>query len=67
MTARGRRFLARFVTMLVAGLAGILNVGALPAAGDTVGIGQYVALGDSYAAGQGGGATATSTMIVCRA
>jgi lysophospholipase L1-like esterase len=53
MTARGRRLLARFVTMLVAGLAGILNVGALPAAADTVGIGQYVALGDSYAAGQG--------------
>jgi lysophospholipase L1-like esterase len=40
--------------MLVAGLAGILTVGALPAAADTVGIGQYVALGDSYAAGQGG-------------
>jgi lysophospholipase L1-like esterase len=54
MTARGRPFLARFVTMLVAGLAGILTVGALPAAADTVGIGQYVALGDSYAAGQGG-------------
>ena len=54
MTARGRRFLARFVTMLVAGLAGILTVSALPAAADTVGIGQYVALGDSYAAGQGG-------------
>ena len=55
MTARGRRFLARLVTMLVA-LVGILTVGALPAAGETVGIGQYVALGDSYAAGQGGGA-----------
>ena len=54
MTARGRRLLARFVTMLVAGLAGILSIGALPAAADTVGIGQYVALGDSYAAGQGG-------------
>jgi lysophospholipase L1-like esterase len=53
MTARGRRLLARFVTMLVAGLTGILIVGALPAAADTVGIGQYVALGDSYAAGQG--------------
>src|SRR5215207_6204405 len=53
MTARGRRFLARLVTTLVAGLAGILTVGALPAAADTVGIGQYVALGDSYAAGQG--------------
>ena len=45
MTARGRRFLARLVTMLVAGLAGILTVGVLPAAADTVGIGQYVALG----------------------
>jgi lysophospholipase L1-like esterase len=54
MTAWGRRLLARFVTMLVAGLAGILTIGALPAAADTVGIGQYVALGDSYAAGQGG-------------
>jgi lysophospholipase L1-like esterase len=54
MTARGRRFLARLVTTLVAGLAGILSVGVLPAAADTVGIGQYVALGDSYAAGQGG-------------
>jgi lysophospholipase L1-like esterase len=56
MTARGRRFLARLVTTLVAGLAGILTVGALPAAADTVGIGQYVALGDSYAAGQGASA-----------
>jgi lysophospholipase L1-like esterase len=45
--------LARLVTTLVAGLAGILTVGALPATADTVGIGQYVALGDSYAAGQG--------------
>jgi lysophospholipase L1-like esterase len=52
MTARGRRFLARLVITLVA-LAGILTVGALPAAAETVGIGQYVALGDSYAAGQG--------------
>ena len=55
-TARGRRFLARLVTTLVAGLAGLLAVGALPAAADTVGIGQYVALGDSYAAGQGASA-----------
>ena len=52
MTAQGRRFLARLVTTLVA-LAGILTVGALPAVAETVGIGQYVALGDSYAAGQG--------------
>ena len=56
MTARGRRFLARLVTTLVASFAGILTVGALPATAQTVGIGQYVALGDSYAAGQGGGA-----------
>jgi lysophospholipase L1-like esterase len=33
-----------------------LTVGALPAAAETVGIGQYVALGDSYAAGQGASA-----------
>jgi lysophospholipase L1-like esterase len=52
MTAQGRRFLARLVTTLAA-LAGILTIGALPAAAGTVGIGQYVALGDSYAAGQG--------------
>jgi lysophospholipase L1-like esterase len=52
MTARGRRLLARLVTTLVA-LAGLLTVGALPAGAETVGIGQYVALGDSYAAGQG--------------
>jgi lysophospholipase L1-like esterase len=56
MTARGRRFLARLVTTLVAGLAGILTVGALPATADTVGIGQYVALGDSFGAGQGASA-----------
>src|SRR4051794_12062172 len=56
MTARGRRFVARLLTTLVA-FVGLLTVGALPAAaGETVGIGQYVALGDSYAAGQGGGA-----------
>jgi lysophospholipase L1-like esterase len=63
MTARGRRLLARFVTMLAAGLAGILTVGALPAAADTVGIGQYVALGDSYAAGQGGSLTYDSKCL----
>ena len=48
--------MARLVTTLVAGLAGILTVGVLPAAADTVGIGQYVALGDSFAAGQGASA-----------
>ena len=56
MTARGRRFLVRLVTTLVAGLAGILTAAALPATAHAVGIGQYVALGDSYAAGQGGSA-----------
>jgi len=44
----------RLVTMLVA-LAGFVVVGALPAAADNSGTVQYVALGDSYAAGQGGG------------
>jgi lysophospholipase L1-like esterase len=53
MTARGR-FVTRLVTMLVA-LAGFVVVGALPAAADNSGTVQYVALGDSYAAGQGGG------------
>ena len=54
MTARWRPALIRLASTLVA-LAGILTLGALPAAGDTVGIGRYVALGDSYAAGLGGG------------
>jgi lysophospholipase L1-like esterase len=53
MTARGR-FMTRLVTMLIA-LAGFVVVGALPAAADKSGTVQYVALGDSYAAGQGGG------------
>ena len=53
MTARGR-FVARLVTMLIA-LAGFVTVGALPAAADNSATIQYVALGDSYAAGQGGG------------
>ena len=53
MTARGR-FVARLVTMLIA-LAGLVTVGALPAAAGNSGPVQYVALGDSYAAGQGGG------------
>ena len=52
MTARDR-FVARLVTMLIA-LAGLVTVGTLPAAADKPGV-QYVALGDSYAAGQGGG------------
>jgi lysophospholipase L1-like esterase len=53
MTAWGR-FVTRLVTMLIA-LAGFVAVGALPAAADNSGTVQYVALGDSYAAGQGGG------------
>jgi lysophospholipase L1-like esterase len=46
--------MTRLVTMLIA-LAGFVVVGALPAAADKSGTVQYVALGDSYAAGQGGG------------
>jgi lysophospholipase L1-like esterase len=53
MTARGR-FVARLVTMLIA-LAGFVTAGALPAAAGNSGTIPYVALGDSYAAGQGGG------------
>ena len=53
MTARGR-VVTRLVTMLIA-LTGFVAVGALPAAADNSGTVQYVALGDSYAAGQGGG------------
>jgi lysophospholipase L1-like esterase len=40
--------------MLIA-LAGFVTVGALPAVADDSDTVQYVALGDSYAAGQGGG------------
>src|SRR5829696_952174 len=51
----GGHFLSRLVTMLVAVVA-LVMVGAVPAVAEsnsrTV---QYVALGDSYAAGQGGG------------
>jgi lysophospholipase L1-like esterase len=53
MTARGR-FVARLVTMLIA-LAGFVTAGALPAAADNSDTVPYVALGDSYAAGLGGG------------
>jgi lysophospholipase L1-like esterase len=53
MTARDR-FVARLATMLIV-LAGFLAVGALPAAAGSSGTVRYVALGDSYAAGQGGG------------
>jgi lysophospholipase L1-like esterase len=51
----GGRFLSRLVTMFVA-LVGLVMVGALPAVAESNTVaGQYVALGDSYAAGQGGG------------
>ena len=40
---------------MVIALAGFVTVGALPAAANSGDV-QYVALGDSYAAGQGGGA-----------
>jgi len=53
MTARGR-FVARLMTMLMA-LAAFVTLGAGPAAAGNSGTVQYVALGDSYAAGQGGG------------
>jgi lysophospholipase L1-like esterase len=50
----GGRFLARLVTILVA-LVGLVMVGASPAVAESNTVaGQYVALGDSYAAGQGG-------------
>ena len=47
--------MARLVTILIA-LAGFVMAGTLPAAAQSnSGTVQYVALGDSYAAGQGGG------------
>jgi hypothetical protein len=50
MTARGR-LLSGLVTMVIA-LAGFVTVGALPAAANSRDV-QYIALGDSYAAGVG--------------
>jgi lysophospholipase L1-like esterase len=50
MTARGR-LLSGLVTMVIA-LAGFVTFGALPAAANSDNV-QYVALGDSYAAGVG--------------
>jgi lysophospholipase L1-like esterase len=49
MSARGR-FLSGLVTVVIA-LAGFVTVGALPAAATDSRTVQYVALGDSYAAG----------------
>jgi hypothetical protein len=53
MTARGR-VLFRLIATLIA-LVGLAAAGTLPAAAGHPGTVQYVALGDSYAAGQGGG------------
>jgi len=50
MSARGR-FLSGLVTIVIA-LAGFVTIGAVPAAANSSTV-QYVALGDSYAAGQG--------------
>jgi lysophospholipase L1-like esterase len=52
MSARGR-FLSVLVTIVIA-LAGFVTLGPVPAAAAPATI-QYVALGDSYAAGQGAG------------
>jgi lysophospholipase L1-like esterase len=50
MSARGR-LLSGLVTIVMA-LAGFVTIGAMPAAANSSTV-QYVALGDSYAAGQG--------------
>jgi lysophospholipase L1-like esterase len=55
------RSVARLVTMLVA-LAGPVMVGSLPAAAGSPGTVQYVALGDSFAAGQGAGSYLNSCL-----
>ena len=52
MSARGR-FLSFLVTIVMA-LAGFVTLGALPAAAAPSAV-QYVALGDSYAAGTAAG------------
>ena len=61
MSARGR-FLSVLVTIVVA-LAGFVTVGALPAAAAPSAV-HYVALGDSYAAGQG--APALTSTSACK-
>jgi lysophospholipase L1-like esterase len=53
MSARGR-LLSGLVTIVIAS-AGFSTIGAVPAAAANSGNVEYVALGDSYAAGQGGG------------
>jgi hypothetical protein len=60
MSAR-ERFLSGLGSIVVA-LAGFLMVGALPAAATNSGTVQYVALGDSYAAGQGAGSYLNSCL-----
>ena len=56
MSARGR-FLSVLVSIVIA-LAGFVTVGALPAAAAPSAV-QYVALGDSYAAGTAAGSSPT--------
>ena len=56
MTSRGR-FMSCVVTILLA-VAGSVTVGAWPVSAATPRTLQYVALGDSYAAGQGTGSYA---------
>jgi lysophospholipase L1-like esterase len=53
MSARGR-LLSGLVTIVIAS-AGFSTIGVVPAAAANSGNVEYVALGDSYAAGQGGG------------
>ena len=59
MSARGR-LLSGLVSMVIAS-AGLVTVGALPAAASPSTV-QYVALGDSYATGQGAGRSLNSCM-----
>ena len=59
MSARGR-CLSGLVTLVLV-FAGFVTVGALPAAANSSSV-QYVALGDSYAAGQGGGSYLNSCL-----
>jgi len=60
MSSQGR-FLSCLVTIGIA-LAGLVTVGGLPAAASNSGTIQYVALGDSYAAGRGAGSYLNSCL-----
>jgi hypothetical protein len=62
MSARGR-VLSYLATAVIA-LGGFVTVGAIPAAGASSRIVEYVALGDSYAAGLGAGPL--TTVPACR-